>query len=71
MKISQSKRTSFIEAIVNTFVGFMTTLIMSPLIYWICDVKINAGQVTGVTVLFTIVSVLRNYIIRRWFNKLK
>ena len=67
----QSKKKSLIEAIVNTFVGFITTLIASPFIYWICNVEINAGQVSLVTLLFTIVSILRNYIIRRWFNKLK
>lgn len=69
--MSQSKRNSFIEAVVNTFIGFMTTLIVSPFIYWVCDVKISYPKMTWVTVAFTIVSVIRNYIIRRWFNKSK
>lgn len=67
----QSKQKSLLEAIVNTFVGFIVTLISSPFIYWICDIKINFPQMTMVTLLFTIVSIIRNYVIRRWFNKLK
>lgn len=67
----QSKQKSLLEAIVNTFVGFIVTLISNPFIYWICDIKINFPQMTMVTLLFTIVSIIRNYVIRRWFNKLK
>lgn len=71
MKILQSKKHSFIEAIVNTFIGFITTLVISPLLYYICNIKANLFQITEITILFTIISILRNYIIRRWFNKLK
>lgn len=67
--MSQSRKKSFIEALVNTFVGFMTTLIVSPFIYWVCNVKITFPEMTWVTLGFTIVSIIRNYIIRRWFNK--
>lgn len=69
--ITQSKSKSFIEALTNTFIGYITTLIVSPFIYWICNVEVTIGQMSSVTLLFTIVSILRNYIIRRWFNKLK
>jgi uncharacterized membrane protein len=67
--MSQSKRGSLIEAIVNTFIGFLTTLVFSPLFYWIADVKISLPKMGLVTLLFTILSILRNYVIRRWFTK--
>ena len=67
--MSQSKKNSFIEAVVNTFIGFMTTLVVSPFIYWVCAVEISYPKMTWVTVAFTVVSVIRNYVIRRWFNK--
>lgn len=69
--MTQSKKKSLLESIINTFVGFMTTLLISPFIYWICNVQINVSQISIVTLLFTIVSIIRNYVIRRWFNKLK
>lgn len=64
----QSKRDSFIEAIVNTLIGFTITCLVSPFIYWISGVEIKMGQIGIVTFWFTMVSVLRNYFIRRWFN---
>lgn len=68
--MSQSKKKSFIESIVNTFFGLLVTMAVSPLIYWICDVKMSYIQMGWVTVLFTVVSVLRNYLVRRFFNKI-
>lgn len=65
----QTKKKSLIEAFVNTLIGYIITLIFSPLLYWICDITITGVQMTLVTLLFTILSVLRNYVIRRWFNK--
>lgn len=69
--MDQTKKGSFIEAVVNTFVGFIVTLIASPFIYWICGVEISFPAMSMVTLLFTIVSVIRNYVIRRFFNKKK
>jgi membrane protein implicated in regulation of membrane protease activity len=69
--MKQSKKESLIEACTNTGVGFLTTLIFSyPIYYWF-GVKINTSQLAGVTVLFTIISIVRSYIIRRWFNNLQ
>jgi len=65
----QSKRNSLIESVVNTFVGFVVTLVFSPIFYWICGVDISVPQMGILTLLFTILSILRNYIIRRFFNK--
>jgi uncharacterized membrane protein len=67
--MSQTKKNSLLEAVTNTFIGFLTTLLVSPLIYWICDVSVSLPKMTWITVLFTVVSVIRNYVIRRWFNK--
>lgn len=66
----QSKKGSFIEACINTFVGFIVTLIFSPPIYWICNVHMTGKSMVGVVILFTILSVLRSYVIRRFFNKI-
>jgi uncharacterized membrane protein len=67
----QTKKSSLIEAIVNTAIGFFVTWIVSPLIYWAADVQISIVQMGVANVLFTILSIARNYIVRRWFNKSK
>lgn len=69
--MEQTKKLSFIESVTNTFIGFVITLLISPAIYWLCDVNITYTKMTLTTLLFTIVSILRNYVIRRWFNNLK
>lgn len=66
----QSKKGSFIEACVNTFIGFLVTLIASPAIYWICNVHMTGKSMVSVVILFTLLSVIRSYIIRRFFNKI-
>lgn len=67
--MSQSSKQSLTEAVVNTLVGTIVTFLFSPLIYWMCAVEISWPQMGIATVLFTILSILRNYVIRRAFNK--
>lgn len=65
----QSKKGSFIEAIINTLIGYLVTLAFSPFIYKIAGVKITVGKLNLVVFLFTLLSVARSYVIRRFFNK--
>jgi hypothetical protein len=69
--MKQTKLQSFIEAITNTFVGFMVTMMVYPIINWICGIEMTIGQAGLSTILFTLVSVARGYVIRRFFNNLK
>jgi len=64
----QSRKGSLIEAIVNTFIGFIITCLVAPLLYWLADVHMTPAKMGLMNLLFTIVSVIRNYFIRRWFN---
>ncbi len=64
----QSKKNSFIEACTNTFIGFAITFTCSTFIYPICGVEISGAQMGLVTAFFTAISIIRQYIIRRFFN---
>lgn len=66
----QSKLESLAEAIVNVCVGLCITMFFLPIVNKICGIQMNVGQMTLSTVLFTIISVLRSYIIRRFFSNL-
>lgn len=57
------------EAISNTIVGYFITLLCSPFLYSICGIEYRTSQLCVITLLFTILSIVRGYIIRRWFNK--
>jgi len=65
----QTKKESLVETLTNVVTGFLLTLILSPVIYWIAGVELKVMQMGSVTLMFTTSSVLRSYIVRRWFNK--
>lgn len=68
----QSKKSSFIEANANTFIGFFVSVLtwsfIVPLI--IPELEPYSGIATSiyVTLIFTVISIARNYIVRRAFN---
>lgn len=66
---SQTKFNSIIESVSNTAVGLLTTLALSPIIYDIVGMEYTYSQLGIATVLFTAISIIRSYIIRRLFNK--
>lgn len=68
--IMQSRLVSLVEAITNTAIGFVVTMSVYPIINRICGIEMNIGQATLSTFLFTIVSVIRGYVIRRFFNNM-
>lgn len=67
--IPQKKRHSFAEAALGTFIGFFVSLVIGYLIYPYLDMKDHSGIITATTV-FTVISVVRSYYVRRLFNYL-
>lgn len=66
---TQTKLNSILESISNTAIGLITTLIFSPFIYNMVGMVYTYSQLGLVTILFTLLSIVRGYIIRRFFNK--
>jgi uncharacterized membrane protein len=67
----QTKQFSLLEAVTNTAIAFVITLGVLPIVNWLCGVAMSNKQMGLHVLLMTIVSIIRNYIIRRFFNKLK
>lgn len=66
----QSRISSIIENICNTGSGFLISYVLGALIiYPLFDVKISLMANFWVTVIFTVISILRGYAWRRLFNK--
>lgn len=66
--MTQSRLGSFIETCVNTVTGFVAALAAQLVIYPIFDIHISFVSNLWMTCWFTFASILRGYIIRRWFN---
>lgn len=65
----QTKKYSLIESITNTFVGFIVSLLIQLIIYPTMGIPVTFSQNIIITFIFTIVSILRGYIVRRMFNR--
>ena len=63
----QTRTNSFIEANANTAVGMVISYAVSFAVYPLLGMQGNAGSYAAATAFFTILSVARNYCVRRWF----
>lgn len=66
--VGQSKLGSLIEAIINTAIGFLISMAMSLTVYPMFGHAFTLAQNIGITVIFTVASIVRGYAVRRWFN---
>jgi len=66
--MSQTKLGSFIEACVNTAIGFGINFTANLLIFPLFGFHISLINNFYMGLLYTLISVVRSYCIRRWFN---
>jgi len=66
----QSRKFSLIEAVTNTIVGYTLSLITLFFVNWFYNLDLGYGDSLQITAIFAFVSVTRNYVIRRIFNRI-
>ena len=64
----QSKRQSMIETLTSVFVGWIIGVILNMLALPLFDYDVSLTDGVLISIIFTAVSIIRSYIIRRWFN---
>jgi len=68
----QTKKQSFKEIVISTAIGFTISLIATFIVLPIWGIQSSSSQNLGVTICYTVISILRGYFVRRHFNnKLK
>lgn len=67
--MSQTKLGSFIEACINVLIGFGINWVANLIILPQFGFQVTGVQAFNMGLLFTVISVARSYIIRRWFNQ--
>lgn len=65
----QSKKHSLIESITNILIGYGVAVISQILIFPLFDIHISLSDNLAIGVWFTVISLIRSYVIRRWFTK--
>jgi len=69
--MSQSKRHSLIESVVQQGTGFVLSLLVWEFVVKpVWNIQTNLAESLSITLLFTLVSVARSYCFRRLFNHL-
>lgn len=65
----QTKLQSRIETLVQQAIGFVVAMISQLIIFPVFDIHINMKDNLLIGIYFTIVSIIRSYLVRRAFNK--
>lgn len=66
--MEQSKLESLVETVINTTIGYVVALISQLLVFPIVGIHVPFSTNLEIGAWFTVISVGRGYVIRRWFN---
>ena len=66
--MNQSRLASFYEACISTAFGFVFSVLLSMIVYPMHGHSFTLVQNMSITAIFTVASIARGYVIRRWFN---
>lgn len=69
--MKQSRRMSLVEAVGNVIVGYGVAVITQILIFPIFGLHTTPAQNLKMGAVFTVVSILRSYVLRRLFEALR
>jgi hypothetical protein len=67
----QTCRMSFIEAVSNNVVAFILSVLINIHLFPLFGFPVKLGESMLIVAVFSIVSIIRSYIMRRIFNSIK
>ena len=62
---------SLIETITNVAIGLVVSFLSQVVIFKYYDIHISLAQNLELTLYFTVVSIIRSYVLRRFFNSIR
>jgi len=66
----QSRLHSFIESVANVAIGFLVALASQLVIFPVFDIKVSLSENLAIGAFFTVISIVRSYVVRRVFNRI-
>lgn len=66
--MNQTRLESLAEVIINVIIGWGVGLLTQLVVFPIFNIHVSFGDQFWISVVFTVVSIVRSYAIRRWFN---
>ena len=68
LRSAQSREASFLEAVTNVAIGFALALVTQALAYPLFGISTTLGTDSIIAAIFTVVSLIRSYLVRRAFE---
>jgi len=65
----QSRAMSMLESATNVFIGYLVAVLSQLLIFPFFDIHVPLSDNLLIGAWFTVISLIRSYALRRWFNK--
>lgn len=65
----QSRLHSLIESLVNIAIGYLVAVGSQMIIFPIYDIDVPTYQHFMIGLWFTVISIIRSYLLRRWFTR--
>lgn len=66
--MTQTRLGSLIESLMNIVIGYGVALASQIVIFPLFDIHISLSTNMWIGAWFTVISLVRSYVIRRWFN---
>ena len=66
----QTKKESLIESLTSTTIGIIIGIVLNLTILPMFGYPVSLSDSLWISVIFTAVSIIRGYVVRRWFNSL-
>ena len=67
----QSRKFSLIESITNVLVGYGVALLTQITVFPLFGMAVTMGDNIKIGAIFTVVSIIRSYVLRRVFNSIR
>lgn len=69
--MKQSKKHSALESIANVVIGLIISIVTQMILYPILGIPVSFSQNLIITGVFFVISFVRGYLIRRFFNRIQ
>lgn len=68
LNMEQTKLSSFYEQLMNIAIGAVVALLSQMFVFPMFDINVSLQTNIYIMLWFTSISIVRGYVIRRWFN---
>lgn len=69
-EVGQQKSHSVIESLFNVLIGFGISMVANMIVLPWFGFKVSLSSAFGIGVIFTLISIVRSYLLRRLFNRI-